>query len=197
MTAFLITSILLTLTPGPDILLVLSLSLSKGAQKGILFVLGLISGIIIHTSLIAFGVSALIIANLILFNSIKILGALYLFYLAYKTYQSNDSLNLKKQDFDTNNSALLKRGFLMNVLNPKVTLFFLAFFPKFINPDSDIFFETYKLGFTFMLQAFIIFSTVAILAGKLSQNINNTAFNHFIKWFQIVILLGIGIFVLL
>jgi len=196
--SFLITAILLTLSPGPDILYVLSLSLKSGAKKGILLALGLVSGIIIHTSLLAFGFSAIINQNPIIFNSIKWLGAIYLFYLAFKTYQEESKISIDT----TKNSneppiALIKRGFLMNVLNPKVTLFFLSFFPKFIETNQNTITATYKLGLIFMFQAFILFSIVAFLAEKLKYKIDNTSFNLFIKWFQIVVLIGIGIFVLL
>jgi threonine/homoserine/homoserine lactone efflux protein len=195
---FLITAILLTLSPGPDILYVLSLSLKSGAKKGMFLAFGLVTGIIIHTSLLAFGFSAIINQNPIIFNSIKWLGATYLFYLAFRTYQAESKINITTTKNSNESSiSLIKRGFLMNVLNPKVTLFFLSFFPKFIETDQNTIIATYKLGFLFMFQAFIIFSIVAFLAEKLKHKIDNPSFHVFIKWFQIVVLIGIGIFVLL
>ena len=198
--SFLIAAILLTLSPGPDILYVLSVSLKNGAKKGVFLSLGLVSGIIIHTSLLAFGFSALIKATPVLFNAIKWLGAFYLFYIAFMTFKKTTKTiaNETQEPIKSQESiALVKQGFYMNILNPKVTLFFLSFFPKFIDTTKNTILETYKLGFIFMLQALIIFSLVAFSAARLTNYINNRSFDTFIKWFQIVVLLGIGIFVLL
>jgi len=198
--SFLIAAILLTLSPGPDILYVLSVSLKNGAKKGVFLSLGLVSGIIIHTSLLAFGFSALIKATPVLFNTIKWLGAFYLFYIAFMTFKKTTKTiaNETQESIKSQESiALVKQGFYMNILNPKVTLFFLSFFPKFIDTTKNTILETYKLGFIFMLQALIIFSLVAFSAARLTNYINNSSFDTFIKWFQIVVLLGIGIFVLL
>ncbi len=196
--SFLLAAVLLTLSPGPDILYVLSLSLRDGAKKGVVLSLGLVSGILVHTTLLAFGFSTLIRDNTNLYNVIKYFGALYLLYLAYKTYRATATLKINNHKSQKKNKLqLYKRGFLMNVLNPKVTLFFLSLFPKFISPNNNMLYETYKLGLLFMAQAIIIFSTVAILASQLKNSINKPEFHQFIKWFQIVVLLGIGIFVIL
>lgn len=197
---FLTASVLLTLSPGPDIVYVLVQGMTNGKKYGIVTTLGLISGIIIHTSLVAFGVSAIIKQSEFLFLIIKILGATYLFYLAWQVYKSDPSINVKapvaagKKEL----TSLFKRGFLMNVLNPKVAIFFLAFFPGFLwEPYGNTVVQFYILGFLFMLQAFIIFSTVAVLAGKISKYLqkhpnSGTVF----KWLQIAVFIGIGLFIL-
>ena len=113
-----------------------------------------------------------------------------------KRLKSSICVSANKQEIKRN-FQLYKRVFLMNVLNPKVTLFFLAFFPKFIDPNGNTILETYKLGLLFMAQGILVFSSVAILAAQLKNTINKPTFHHFIKWFQIVVLLGIGIFVVL
>ena len=197
--AFISASALLTIMPGPDIIYVLMQSITNGKKYGIATAVGLVSGIIIHTSLIAFGISEILKHNKTLFFVIKLFGALYLFYLAFKVYQSSAKINLlvnvpKKPLF-----SLVKQGFFMNVLNPKVTIFFLAFFPAFIDETSP--FNTvkqiYSLGVVFILQAFIIFSIVAVLADKMSLLLrNNKSFEKRIKYIQIIVFIGIGIFIL-
>ena len=198
--SFLIASMILTVSPGPDNIYVLMQSITHGKKYGIATTIGLVSGILIHTSLVAFGVSAIIKESATLFFAIKLFGALYLFYLAYKVFTSKTSL-----DFDTSTTpkksltALFKQGFIMNVLNPKVSIFFLAFFPGFLfsNTWSSIT-QFYVLGVLFMLQAFIIFSTIAILAGSISNTLHkNARIASTLKWLQIIVFIGIGVFILL
>ncbi|MBZ9651937.1 LysE family translocator [Psychroflexus montanilacus] len=198
---FLIASILLTLSPGPDIIYVLSQSLVGGYKKGMIIALGLVSGIIIHTSLVAFGVSLIIKNSEPLFWSIKIAGALYLLYLAYKVYSSPpQSFHQEKVTETTKNSFFsdFKTGFIMNILNPKVTIFFLAFFPGFLwDTEKDLMMQFYVLGGLFMLQAFVIFSLVAILSDQLSKQLFKTSRSYvFLKWFQIFTFIAIAILIL-
>jgi len=185
--------------PGPDIIYVLMLSISKGKKHGIVTALGLVSGIIVHTTLIAFGIAAIIKNSETIFLTIKILGACYLFYLAYKTYKSSASLNLATNSIsDKSFLELFKQGFIMNVLNPKVVIFFLAFFPGFIvESRGNITQQIYLLGFLFMLQAFLVFTLVAFAADKLTVYLRgNKKFEKQLHWFQIVVFIAIGIFIL-
>jgi threonine/homoserine/homoserine lactone efflux protein len=196
---FIVAAVLLTLLPGPDILLVITQSVMRGARAGVIFAAGLCTGIIFHTSIVAFGLSPIITSSPILFTIVKLCGAAYLIYLGIKSFLSRDKASfelsetsnnttvinenaLKQNDSNTGNSQFgfalcrsnrlqyYKRGVIMNVLNPKVILFFLALFPQFITVqegNSSIQFLT--LGAIFMAQAFIIFSCVAFCAGKLSR----------------------------
>ena len=159
-TTFLLASIALTLSPGPDILYVLTQSISNGKKYGIATAAGLVSGILVHTTLIALGVSAIIQQSEILFTGIKITGASYLLWIAYQVFKAPDTIELSThQNTKKSLFSLVKQGFIMNVLNPKVTLFFLAFFPGFINESlGNVTQQIYFLGFLFMLQAFLIFS---------------------------------------
>jgi len=195
---FLTASILLTLSPGPDIIYVLVQSISNGKKAGIVTTLGLVSGILIHTSLVAFGVSAVIKASPILFSLIKIFGALYLFFLAYKVFKSDSSIAINGVP-QKSSKNLFRQGFIMNVLNPKVTIFFLAFFPGFLwEPEGNTILQFYILGFLFLLQALLIFGTVALLAGKISEYLmQHRRSAVFLKWIQVVVFVGIGILILL
>ena len=197
--AFLTASILLAFMPGPDIMYVITLSISKGKKYGIVTALGLVSGIIIHTTFIALGISAIINKSEALFFSIKLFGAFYLFYLAYMTYKSSAAINLEESNISQKTLfKFYKQGFIMNVLNPKVAIFFLAFFPGFIDESkTNITFQIYVLGFLFMISAFLVFSFVSLVADKLTAFLRgNTRFEAFLHWFQIVVFVAIGIFIL-
>lgn len=196
---FLLASIALTLSPGPDILYVLTQSISNGKKYGIATALGLVSGILVHTTLIALGVSAVIKESEIIFTVIKIFGACYLLWIAYQVYKAPASITLNTSAKPQKSIlALVKQGFIMNVLNPKVTLFFLAFFPGFIDEKAgNVTQQIYVLGFLFMLQAFLIFATVSILADKLTGFIRqNEKFAVFLKWLQIIVFVGIAVLIL-
>jgi threonine/homoserine/homoserine lactone efflux protein len=200
MLPFLFASIALTLSPGPDILYVLTQSISNGKKFGIATSAGLVSGILVHTTLIALGISALIMQLEWLFTFIKILGAAYLFWIAFQVYKAPASIALSKEvQHQKSLISLFKQGFIMNVLNPKVTLFFLAFFPGFIDEKlGNVTQQIYVLGFLFMLQAFIIFSIASSVADRLTVFIRtNQSFALFLKWFQIVVFVGIAILILL
>lgn len=197
---FLTASILLTFAPGPDIIYVLVQGMTNGKKYGIITALGLVSGIIVHTSLVAFGISAIIKQSETLFLIIKLLGAGYLFYLAWQVFKSDPKITFSTADSSQKQDllSLYKRGFLMNVLNPKVAIFFLAFFPGFLwDPSGNTIMQFYLLGFVFMLQAFLIFSMVSILAGKISKYLQSHPHSGVIfKWLQVLAFLGIGIFIL-
>ena len=170
---FLTASILLTLAPGPDILYLLTKSLSSGAKCGIILAAGLVSGIIFHTLLVMLGVAAVIQTSPTAQIILKIFGAGYLLFLsfnAFKAARRGAEISLQKNDAQTKFFELYRRGVLMNVLNPKVLLFFLAFLPQFINLKSEqASLQIIFLGVTFALQAFVIFSAVAFLAGRVRK----------------------------
>lgn len=197
--SFALATSILALSPGPDNIYVLVQSITNGKVYGLATVCGLITGCLVHTTLLAFGVSAIIKANEDLFFGIKVLGALYLLYLAYKVFKADAQL-----DFDSETApkkslnALFVQGFFMNVLNPKVTIFFLAFFPGFLfsNTMSTIA-QFYILGGIFMLVSFIIFSTIALLAGQIkSYTLKHRNSGVVFKWLQIVVFIGIAVFIL-
>jgi len=190
----------LAISPGPDNIYVLMQSLVNGKKYGIATVCGLITGCLVHTTLVAFGVSAIIKQNDSLFFIIKLFGALYLLYLAFNVYKSDAELSLNSNNVPKKSTTqLFKQGFIMNVLNPKVSIFFLAFFPGFLfsNTLSTIT-QFYVLGFIFMIVSFIIFSMIAVLSGLISEYIKkNKNVGFILKWLQIIVFVGIAIFILL
>lgn len=189
----------LAISPGPDNIYVLMQSITNGQKYGLATVCGLISGCLVHTTLVAFGVSALIKGNDTLFFIIKLFGALYLLYLAYKVYKSDAEVTLSGEYVPQKTMwQLFKQGVIMNVLNPKVSLFFLAFFPAYLFSETlSTVTQFYVLGLLFMITSFIIFSTIAVLAGYISNYLKshkNTGV--FLKWLQIIVFVGIAVFIL-
>ncbi len=203
--SFVIATMVLALSPGPDNIYVLTQSLTNGTKSGVATTAGLISGCIVHTTLLAFGVSALITASPKIFFGIKVLGALYLFYLAFKVFKSDSQITLQ-EDGETPETfqkksywALFKTGVIMNLVNPKVMIFFLAFFPAFIwEPEGNTVYQFYVLGITFMVVSFVVFGSIALLAGLISGYIKKyKSIGVFLKWLQILVFVGIGVFILL
>jgi threonine/homoserine/homoserine lactone efflux protein len=197
--SFIAASALLAISPGPDNIYVLIQSITNGIKYGLATVFGLITGCLVHTSLVAFGVSALINKNETLFLSLKIFGASYLTYLAYKVFKSNSKISLSARNtLEKNTFQLFKQGFIMNVLNPKVSIFFLAFFPGFLFSESmKIVNQFFVLGFIFMGVSLVIFSLIAILSGTISNYLTqNSKSGSILKWLQIIVFIGIAIFIL-
>lgn len=190
---------LLAISPGPDNIYVLIQSITNGVKHGIATVLGLISGCIVHTSLVAFGASVIIKQNETLFYSLKIFGATYLIFLAYKVFKSDNTISISSKEVSKKSTAqLFKQGFIMNVLNPKVSIFFLALFPGFLFSQSmSTMNQFFILGFVFMGVSLVIFSLIAILAGSISIYLNkNSKVGTVLKWLQIIVFLGIAVFIL-
>jgi len=166
---FLGASVALTIAPGPDNIFVLTQGIARGRKSAIVTALGMCSGISIHTTAAAFGISALFYSSVVAFNAVKYAGAAYLLYLAYKTLKERSSVRLSDPD-DRSDSALFKRGFVMNVLNPKVAMFFLAFLPQFVSPTTRYFpLQMLLLGLIFMVQAVIIFCLIGYFSGSIGN----------------------------
>lgn len=197
--AFVLASTALAFAPGPDNMFVLTTSLSNGLRSGLATTAGLATGCLVHTTLLAFGVSAIIKANDQLFFMIKVFGALYLFYLAYKVYTIKDSLNWKLEATAKQGTwQYFKQGFIMNVLNPKVTIFFLAFFPAFLFSESlQPIHQFYVLGFLFIIVTLVVFGLIALLSNAISKYLNrHKGTELFFKWLQLIVFVGIGIYLL-
>ncbi len=197
---FFVSSLALAISPGPDNIFVLTQSISNGTKSGLATVLGLVSGCLVHTTLLAFGVSEIIKRSDTLFFAIKLFGAMYLLYLAYQVYRSDASILID----DKNRSAktpmkLFWTGVTMNVLNPKVTIFFLAFFPGFLfSNELNTVIQFYILGLLFMLSALIVFGAIAVLAGKISKYLTrHKNAGVYLKWVQLVVFVGIAIYLFL
>lgn len=197
--SFILATATLAISPGPDNIFVLTQSIVNGKKFGLATVAGLMTGCIIHTTLVAFGVSEIINQNPKLFFVIKLFGAGYLLYLAYQVYKSDADITFSTEGVaQQSTTELFKKGFWMNVLNPKVTIFFLAFFPQFLFSESITkVIQFYVLGGLFILTSFFIFSGIAILAGKISDYIKqHKNVGVYLKWAQIIVFAGIALLIL-
>ena len=197
--SFVIAVTLLAISPGPDNVFVLMQSVIYGKKYGLVTILGLMTGCIIHTIFLAVGISAIIKNNSNLFFAIKLFGALYLLFLAYKVYNSSSEISFSSDKIEKKSSfQLFKIGFIMNVLNPKVTIFFLALFPGFLFTETlPLSLQFFILGALFILVSFIVFSIIAILGGTISYKIKkNKNIGIWLKWLQIFVFVGIAIFIL-
>jgi threonine/homoserine/homoserine lactone efflux protein len=176
---FLISSLALTLMPGPDILFVLNQSL-ENKKSGFLISIGLCSGLVVHTLILVFGLSAFIETNEYVISYLKYFGTLYLFYLAF------DELNTKfKQASRPNNTNLFLRGLYMNLVNPKVLLFFIAYFPNFLFSETlSISLQFLILGSIFIFQALIIFSSVSLASNKLISYLKVDTADYRLTYFK-------------
>ena len=167
--AFVTASVVLSLVPGPDNLFVMSHSALKGWRIGFYITLGLCTGLIGHTVLVAIGVSVIFQTSAIAFNGLKIVGACYLLYLAWLSVQ-NKELNLGGTDKDSTNRSYYFTGVIMNLTNPKVALFFLVFLPQFVNTSNDnVTIQIFLLGLLFILSALCVFTSIAYLASFLED----------------------------
>ena len=195
---FIIATTILALSPGPDNIYVLIQSISNGKAFGMATVCGLITGCIVHTTLLAFGVSAIIKTNETLFFVLKVFGALYLLFLAYKVYSSKDDDFKETAVNKTSLIKLFQRGFWMNVLNPKVMIFFLAFFPGFLFSETMCtVVQFFALGGIFMLTSFIIFSGIVLLSTSIKPLLKKGSKTQLIfKWLQIFVFVGIAVYIL-
>ena len=187
---FFISSLALTLMPGPDILFVVNQSLDK-KKNGIITSLGLCTGLIFHTMFLVFGLSTLIESNKELITFLKYFGTIYLFYLAYLEIKTENTIN------NTLNSKLFLRGLYMNLINPKVLIFFIAYFPNFLFSDTiKISNQFLLLGFIFIFQALLVFISVSLIANKLIKYTSVHAKNISIKYFKSLIFIIIGLLIL-
>ncbi len=162
---FIAATVALALSPGPDNIFVLTQSAMSGAAAGIRVTLGLCTGLIFHTGAVALGVAAVFARSDVAFTALKICGAAYLLYLAWGAFRAG-ATDLDAGASSTTGRRLYGRGVIMNITNPKVAIFFLAFLPQFVDPAlGSLTLQIFMLGFLFMLTALVVFSMIALTAG--------------------------------
>ena len=198
--SFILAVSILAISPGPDNIFVLMQSVLHGKKYGLATIIGLMTGCIVHTIFVAVGISTIIKENNTIFLVIKILGAVYLLYLAYKVITGGSEISMSTEKIDKKTPfQLFKIGFIMNVLNPKVTLFFLALFPGFLFSEIlPISLQFYILGALFILVSFVFFSLIAILGGTISEKIKTSKnIGVWLQWMQVFVFIGIAVFILI
>lgn len=176
LSAFVIASTLLGLAPGPDNLFVLTQSALYGRRAGVLITLGLCTGLLVHTALVALGVAAVLQTVPAAFTALKILGACYLLYLAWQAFRARAAPVDGQVSSTLTGARLYRRGILMNLSNPKVALFFLAFLPQFVDAEQGgAAAQILMLGVIFIGVTLVVFGGIAILAGTLAQALARSA----------------------
>ena len=171
---FVITSLVLIITPGQDMILVMSRSVSQGRKAGIVTALGVSVGLVGHTLLITFGLGAILMASETLFTTIKFIGAGYLFYLGIMLLKNdNHKISMKKLKKISYRKIFLQ-GFLSNMTNPKIVIFYLSYLPQFVTPNGGkTAIQLFILGISFAIITFFVKGPVGYIAGSLSSYIQN------------------------
>ncbi|MCF1184531.1 LysE family translocator [Marichromatium gracile] len=172
---FFAASVALALAPGPDNIFVLTQSALHGRLAGIFVTLGLCTGVMLHTAAVALGVAALFAASALAFTVLKVLGALYLLYLAWQAFRAGACALDGGGATAPRPRALYARGVLMSATNPKVAIFFLAFLPQFADPArGPLTLQLLLLGALFMLSALLVFSAIAWSSGTLGARLRRS-----------------------
>ena len=163
---FLAASALLTIAPGPDIIYVLTRGIAQGRKAGLAAALGFASGCIFHTALAAVGIAALIRSSPLAFDAVRYAGAAYLVWIGIQALRHRSSFSIEGAADARALATIYKQSVIGNMLNPKVTLFFLAFLPQFVNAQAGhVGWQMAFLGILFMLNTVVIFGAVALFAG--------------------------------
>ena len=174
-TVFFAASIALGFAPGPDNIFVLTQSALYGRVAGLFVTLGLCTGLLFHTTAVSLGVAAIFATSAIAFNALKIIGAGYLLYLAWRAFKMGASNIPPSESGEASFRHLYARGVIMNITNPKVAIFFLAFLPQFANPlNGSLTMQLLLLGSIFIAATLIVFGLVAWFAGFLGGWLKNS-----------------------
>lgn len=197
--SFALLSLLLALSPGPDNLYVLSQSMVHGFKTGLWITLGLILGCLIHTTLLAFGFSVLIDKWPDILIVFRLFGGGYLWYLAYRMIRSSPQLGIDQAGVLSHPWKWFQKGFILNVSNPKVFLFFVALFPTFLwGGQEDTVLQFYALGAIFMTATAVVFAGIAFLAATLGHFLaTKSKFWLRFHYFQIALFIGLAIYIFL
>lgn len=164
---FVTSSLLLALAPGPDNLFVLTISIARGPAAGVITTLGLCSGLFVHTGAVALGVAVFIQESALAFSILKIAGVLYLAWLAWQVFRA-PAETLTSRGSSESYRRLYLRGVLMNIMNPKVSLFFLAFLPQFVSPaQGNVTLQIAILGLLFLISSLLVFCLISLAAGHI------------------------------
>ena len=174
---FLSASLLITASPGPDNLLVLSIGASRGRKLGMAFGLGCGIGCLSHTLLAALGISALIAASPVAFGGLKLAGGAYLIYLGWQALRSTGPMGIQTGHTSPGSAVqVFGKGLFANAINPKVVVFFLAFLPQFVAAErGDTPWQIVQLGLIFTLQAALLFGVLGYFAGHVGRWLNRNA----------------------
>ena len=169
---FLVTSLVIVVTPGIGVLYTMAAGLSRGARAGVVAAVACTLGIVPHMLAAMTGLAALLYASSLAFESLKVLGVLYLLYLAIATLRDRGALAVDESPAPRSARSVLVSGVLINILNPKLTLFFFAFLPQFVSPaDPDGLLRMAELSLVFMVMTLVVFIGYGIFAAAIRRHV--------------------------
>ncbi|PMN90668.1 LysE family translocator [Enterovibrio norvegicus] len=173
---FLASAFALNVAPGPDLLYILTKTIRNGKKVGLASALGVCTGALFHVFAAAFGLSMILASSALAFSLVKYIGAAYLFYLAYQALQSSgfelivESSNQRETAFES-----FKQGVIIDILNPKVAIFFMAFLPQFVRENSGpVSFQLIYLGLLVIAVAIVVETAYVLVADKISERIRSS-----------------------
>ena len=191
---FLVATVTLNVTPGPDMLYVIANSIGLGRKAGVVSALGIGGGTLVHTFAGALGLSALLMSSATAFDLVRYAGAVYLLYLGIRSFMSKEAQIVAGRVPQIPLGTVFKRGVATNVLNPKVALFFLAFLPQFVDPSRGaVILQFLLLGTMFNLSGTLVNTIVALLVGFAGDRFaDNPGFAWLQRWFTGSVFVALG-----
>jgi threonine/homoserine/homoserine lactone efflux protein len=191
---FTVATLLLALTPGPDIIYVIIRGAAQGPKAGLAAALGLVVGVLGHTAFCIIGLTTLLATSMVAFTSFKLMGAAYLIYLGARMWMISCALDLSANENIKPLISIFRQTILMNLINPKVALFFLAFLPQFVDPEiGPVHIQFILFGGIFMVSTFIVMGCAGLAGGQIFWFLgNNKAGAHFAHRIVGIILIGLG-----
>ncbi|ROH90676.1 LysE family translocator [Chryseobacterium cucumeris] len=194
---FILAALILVISPGPNMIYLISKSITQGKKSGFISLAGVVCGFLFHIIMVSFGLTAVLLAVPLAYTVLKTLGTVYLLYLAYQAIKpkSKNIFDVDKNVAHDSPKKLFTIGFLTNVLNPKVAVFYLSFFPQFIKPEyGSIFAQSLELGIIQVLISFSINFIIVLTAAKVAVFFsNNPVWIKVQKWFMASVLTYLAI----
>ncbi len=193
---FILSVILLSITPGADTVFILTKSIAGGYKQGLASVAGIVCGLFVHTSLAAFGLSVILMTSALLFNIVKIAGAAYLIYLGIMALKSKSKINLENKGEIVPFFTTFRQGFFTNILNPKVALFFLALLPQFVKSNAESAVPFLILGLTFIFIGSLWSLFLVWASARMSQALRQSKFSFYLNKAAGIIFIALGLNIL-
>ena len=198
---FVVASLAVIVAPGPDNVYVLTRGVAQGREVALASAWGMCSGLLFHTTLAAVGLSAILARSAVVFSVVKYVGAAYLVYLGVRALLSKEEFSPSAEKTPASRARLRSfflRGLTMNLLNPKVAVFFLAFLPQFASPSGatadGVALRLMVLGLIFALLSVVVFSAIALFSGVLGDRLSkNPRFATALRWLTGCVLVGLGV----
>ncbi len=193
---FILSVILLSITPGADTVFILTKSIAGGYKQGLASVAGIVCGLFVHTSLAAFGLSVILMTSALLFNIVKIAGAAYLIYLGIMALKSKSNIKLEDKGDVVPFFTTFRQGFFTNILNPKVALFFLALLPQFVKSNAESAVPFLILGLTFIFIGSLWSLFLVWASARMSQALRQSKFSFYLNKAAGIIFIALGLNIL-